>query len=114
MTFQSQAQTATGAALAESGELLPADATLIDVRSYAEYMGGHLPGALCLPLPQLEQEIAHKVPEHGRPVILYCATGARSELALGLMRQLGYTDAHNGGGAVQLAARLHKTLQRGL
>ena len=89
-------------------------ALLIDVRSYAEYMAGHLPGALCLPLPQLEHEVGHKVPDHQATVILYCATGARSEQALGLMQRLGYADVHNGGGALQLAQHLHLTLQPGM
>ena len=89
-------------------------ALLIDVRSYAEYMAGHLPGALCLPLPQLEHEVGHKLPDHQATVILYCATGARSEQALGLMQRLGYADAHNGGGALQLAQHLHLTLQPGM
>lgn len=94
--------------------LLPADALLIDVRSYAEYMAGHLPGARSLPLPLLEQEAAHKLPDKSVALILYCSTGARAEQALGLMQHMGYSQAINGGAAVHLAQRLRQPLQRGL
>lgn len=93
---------------------LPAQAQLIDVRSYAEYMSGHLPGARSLPLPLLEQEAAHKLPDKDAAVVLYCSTGARAEQALGLMQHMGYTQALNGGAAMALAQRLHLSLQPGL
>lgn len=93
---------------------LPELALLIDVRSYSEYLAGHLPDAHCVPLPQLGEQIAHLAPDLAAPIILYCASGARSEQALGLLQRQGYTDAHNGGGAVQLAQRLRRPLQAGL
>jgi len=93
---------------------LPAQALLIDVRSYAEFMSGHLPGAHSLPLPLLEQEVAHKLPDKQAAIILYCSTGARAEQALGLMQHMGYARACNGGAAVALAQRLHLALQPGL
>ncbi len=93
---------------------LPANATLIDVRSTNEYMAHHLPGALHMPLPQLAEEIVHKIPQRATPIILYCASGARSELALGQLQGMGYTDVHNGGGAIELADRLHMSLEAGL
>jgi len=93
---------------------LPQQATLVDVRSVSEYLSGHLPGAMSMPLPGIEQEIVHKLPLRATPLILYCASGARSEQALGLLRSLGYTDVHNGGGAVHLAQELGVQLQTGL
>lgn len=93
---------------------LPGGGLLLDVRSYAEYMNGHLPGALSLPLPRLEQEALQRLPDREAPIVLYCSTGARSEQALGLLLQLGYRDVRNGGTATGLARRLGQTLQRGL
>jgi len=93
---------------------LPATATLIDVRSNNEYMAGHLPGAINVPVTHIEQDILHKIPARATPIILYCASGARSEQALSMLQQLGYTDAHNGGGAVHLAKHLNLDLQPGL
>ncbi|MDN3922667.1 rhodanese-like domain-containing protein [Roseateles violae] len=114
MTLHAQGQPASAGAIDEEGAPLPANALLIDVRSYAEYMSGHLPGALSLPLPQLEQELVHKAPDPRQPIVVYCSTGARAEQALSLLQQLGYADAHNGGGAVLLSQRLRVPLRQGL
>jgi phage shock protein E len=93
---------------------LPADAILIDVRSYAEYMSGHIAQAHSLPLSHLEKEVVHKVPDRQAPVILYCSSGARSEQALGVMQHMGYSNAHNGGAATHLAVHLGRPIQPGL
>lgn len=93
---------------------LPLNALLIDVRSYAEFMAGHLPGAHCLPMPRLEEQIRLLATDAQTPLIVYCATGARAELALGLLQRLGYRQAHYGGSAVDLAKQLHTRLQPGM
>jgi rhodanese-related sulfurtransferase len=46
------------------------EVTLIDVRPAEEYLAGHLPGALSLPLPDLSERIAELPP--GRDVVAYC------------------------------------------
>jgi phage shock protein E len=93
---------------------MPPHPVLIDVRSYAEYMAGHLSGALCLPLSHLEHEMHNKVPDRQTPIIVYCSTGARSEQALGLLLRLGYSHVSNGGGAVELAEQMQMQLQPGM
>ncbi len=93
---------------------LPADTILIDVRSYAEYMGGHIVNALSVPLPQIEADVVHKVPDRAAPVIVYCSSGARSEQALGMMQHMGYSNVHNGGPAIHLAQHLGRPIQPGL
>ena len=93
---------------------LPDGALLIDVRSTAEYMSGHLEGAINLPLPQFETELPHRAPSRDTPVVVYCASGARSEQALGLMQHQGYTQAHNGGAATDLSRQLGRPIRPGL
>ena len=93
---------------------LPSDAILIDVRSYAEYMGGHIAEAHSVPLSHIEKEVVHKVPNRAAPVILYCSSGARSEQALGVMQHMGYSNVHNGGGATHLALHLGKQIRQGM
>ena len=92
-------------------DVLPAQALLIDVRSYAEYMGGHLAGAHCLPLPQLEQLVVRLAPDHGVPIILYCSSGGRAEQALGQMQHLGYSNVHNGGAVLALGKQLGRPIE---
>ncbi len=92
----------------------PADAVRIDVRSYAEFMTGHLPGAHSLPLPRLPElmPLLHVPPETA--LLVYCATGARAELAVAELKRLGWARTYYGGGALELSAHLHEPLLRGM
>jgi rhodanese-related sulfurtransferase len=60
---------------------------LVDVRSASEFAGGHLAGALSIPLDQIESRIADL--DCHRPVVLVCKTGLRSAIACNLLQQLG-------------------------
>ena len=92
---------------------LPANAQLIDVRSHAEFVTGHVDGAFNLPMDRFNHEIQRVVPDKATPVILYCRSGARSGHALSVMRQLGYQQVFNGGSVGALAMRLSKDIRRG-
>ena len=72
-------------------------AKLIDVRTPAEFADGHIPGAVNVPLQQIGS-IAAAVPEAATPLFVYCMSGARSQQAVGALKQMGYTDARNIGG----------------
>jgi|SRR5690606_31091216 phage shock protein E len=69
-------------------------ATILDVRTSAEFAQGHVKGAMNIPLDQLQRSTA-KVPK-GRPVITCCRSGARSGMAEGILRKAGF-EAYNGG-----------------
>jgi rhodanese-related sulfurtransferase len=47
-------------------------AQLLDVMSREEYEESHLPGAINVPLPELDEESAAQL-DRARPVIAYCA-----------------------------------------
>lgn len=64
------------------------EALLLDVRSAMEYREGHIPGARHLHAGRVVQ-YAHLVPRE-RPVIVYCATGARSCIAVSALQALGF------------------------
>jgi molybdopterin/thiamine biosynthesis adenylyltransferase/rhodanese-related sulfurtransferase len=82
-----------------------AGATLIDVREQVEWDAGHIPGAVFIPLGQLEQRIAAAVPDKGTEIILQCRSGARSGRGTALLQDLGYTNVVNlAGGILQWAA----------
>jgi len=53
---------------------------LLDVRSAAEFRSGHLPAALNIPHTELRQRLGEIPPD--RPLLVYCASGFRSYLAL--------------------------------
>jgi len=77
---------------------------LLDVRSRGEWAAGHLPGAVNLPLGELEQRL-DEVPR-GRPLIVQCQTGARAAIAVSLLkaRGLGEVVLYTGGFAEWSAA----------
>jgi molybdopterin/thiamine biosynthesis adenylyltransferase/rhodanese-related sulfurtransferase len=73
-----------------SGLLSDGDAVAVDVREQDEWDEGHLPGAVHVPRGFLEQRIEQAAPDRRKPVILYCAGGARSALAAKTLEELGY------------------------
>jgi phage shock protein E len=78
-------------------DLVTNGARLIDVRSPEEFASGALPGAINVPVQAVAQQIqAHAQP--GDTIVLYCKSGARSDVAARLLRQAGYAKSYNLGG----------------
>ncbi len=55
----------------EVQQLLTAGAQLIEVLPPAEYEDEHLPGAISIPLKELDRKTTGQL-DRGRPVIVYC------------------------------------------
>jgi molybdopterin/thiamine biosynthesis adenylyltransferase/rhodanese-related sulfurtransferase len=64
----------------------------LDVRERDEWDEGHIPGALHIPRGNLESRIEGSAPDRERPVVVYCAAGARSAFAAKTLEELGYTN----------------------
>jgi rhodanese-related sulfurtransferase len=79
---------------------LSAGATVVDVRSPGEFRAAAYRGARNIPLPELGARLA-EIPRD-RPVVLYCASGARSALAASVLRRAGFADVVNAGGLADL------------
>ena len=82
------------------------DAPVLDVRTPAEFAGGHLAGAANVDVmaPDFRQRIeAMDLPASG-PVYLYCRSGNRSGTAANILRQMGHEGAVNIGGYDALVA----------
>jgi rhodanese-related sulfurtransferase len=78
----------------EARRLVAAGARLVDVRSPEEFGNGHLPGAVNLPVHELDRRMAEVGPRDGE-LILYCRSGRRSAKAAALLRAHGFTKVHN-------------------
>ena len=70
--------------------------TALDVRSPAEWSAGHLPDALNIPLGDLERRL-DEIPR-GRPIVVYCQSGARAGMAAALLRAHGVPEVGVYGG----------------
>lgn len=97
--------TATPAAVAA---LLKQDARIIDVRTPEEYRNGHLPGAHNLPLAELGRHIGRIAPDKHQPLLLHCASGARSAAGKQALERLGYANVHNLGSYPRARALLDR------
>jgi molybdopterin/thiamine biosynthesis adenylyltransferase/rhodanese-related sulfurtransferase len=74
---------------------------LVDIRESIEWDEGHVPGAVHVPRGHLESRIEAALPERDRPVVLYCAGGTRSALAVRQLEELGYSDVVSMSGGFQ-------------
>jgi phage shock protein E len=78
-------------------EKIGAGAKIVDVRSPAEFKDGAYPGAVNIPLPLIPLRMKELEPR-STPLVLYCASGARSGQAMRFLKQNGFTDVINAGG----------------
>jgi rhodanese-related sulfurtransferase len=61
---------------------------LVDVREYAEFASGRIPGARLLPLGELQRGAAEL--DRSRPVVCVCRSGKRSAQAVEKLAALGF------------------------
>ena len=82
------------------------EVVIVDVRARSEWEAGHIPGAVHIPLPELEARLA-EVPE-GREVVMQCQGGGRSAIAASLVQARGRASVANlsGGYGAWMAAGL--------
>lgn len=73
------------------------DYILLDVRSAEEYDGGHIPGAICIPVETIT-EAPEELSDFDQMLLIYCRSGRRSKLAAQKLASLGYTDVLEFGG----------------
>ena len=72
---------------------------VIDVRSRLEFWLGHLDGATCIPVGKLADALPKRGDvTTGTRILVYCASGARSAVAVGVLKSLGYRKVTDGGG----------------
>jgi rhodanese-related sulfurtransferase len=69
--------------------------TILDVRSYEEFIGGHVAGSFNIPLQEIQHRM-QEIHELETPFILCCASGNRSEQAQVFLTAHGI-ECYNGG-----------------
>ncbi|MDT0686463.1 rhodanese-like domain-containing protein, partial [Autumnicola psychrophila] len=75
-------------------QLLKEGGVIVDVRSNAEYAGGHINGAKNIPLQGLSSSTA-MLKDKSKPIITCCASGMRSASAKSVLQSKGYTNVYN-------------------
>jgi len=77
------------------GQLITDGALIMDVRSPAEYAGGHIKKSVNVPLGTVEAYC--KKLDKNKPVITCCASGMRSAAAKSTLKARGFLQVYNGG-----------------
>ena len=87
-------------------------AVVVDVSEIEEFAAGHVGGAKNVPFGQLEEKLPAAVKNKALPVILVCATGARSNRAVAVAKKLGYEQAQALGGGLKAWKEANLPLER--
>lgn len=85
------------------------DTLFIDVREPDEYAAGHVEGALNIPPAELLKgaEPLQGLPKD-TPLVLYCRSGSRSNVAIHILHDQGFTNLTNGVNKEQVEARFKR------
>jgi phage shock protein E len=74
---------------------LQSGALVVDVRTPEEFRGGHLRGAVNVPLGELAEELPRQVKDRNQVLLLHCLSGGRSGIATRRLKSLGYPNSFN-------------------
>jgi rhodanese-related sulfurtransferase len=79
---------------AEARQLVANGARLVDVRTPQEFASAHLPGAVNIPVQELDRRMAELGPKD-EPIVLYCRSGSRSAYAARMLHGAGYSAVYD-------------------
>jgi len=79
---------------AEARRLVEGGARLVDVRTPEEFAGGHIEGAVNIPVQELDRRMSELGPKDAA-IVVYCRSGARSAQAANMLKSAGYGSVHN-------------------
>ena len=65
---------------------------ILDVRSEDEYLAGHVPGAILVPVKSLAEHLDNLKAHEKDTVVLYCQSGRRASNAATLLEDAGFRD----------------------
>ena len=86
-------------------------AQVVDVRSAGEFDLGHIPGAINLPVEQVQPGAASW--DRAVTYVVYCATGSRSAVAVQTMQAMGFKNIdHFASGIQAWAGKLESGAQK--
>lgn len=78
----------------EARKLVAGGARLLDVRTPGEFASGHIPGAINVPVQELERRLA-EVGGKDQEIVIYCRSGNRSATAKRMLAQAGFSKLHD-------------------
>ena len=101
-----------GALSNNSPEEIPEGCLLIDVRSPGEFASGYLEDSINLPLGCSQSDIQAACKDLDATIVVYCASGMRSESFKNQLESLGFKNVTNAGGISSVAMKTGKRVLR--
>jgi len=77
-------------------ENIKLDKLIIDVCEPLEFKLSHVKGAINIPLSKLDSSSNLEDIDKETPIVLYCKSGQRANMALARLQSLGFTNLTNG------------------
>ena len=75
-------------------------AVIVDVREDSEWSEQHIPGAIHIPLAQLNERLSELKQYKDSPVITQCRSGRRSAQAFDVLKSAGFSKVYNMDGGI--------------
>jgi phage shock protein E len=97
-----ESPTVTNITAEEGKTMMEEDPTiiLVDVRTEAEFAEEHIPGALLVPVDELESLTPEMMSDKEATYIIYCRSGNRSATAAKQLIEMGYQNIYDMGGII--------------
>jgi len=76
------------------------EAIIVDVREDTEWNEQHIPGAIHIPLAQLNERLSELKQYKDSPVITQCRSGRRSAQAFDVLKSAGFSKVYNMDGGI--------------
>ena len=73
---------------------------ILDVRTFSEFYGGHIPGAICVPNENITDKMPPELPDKHQLILIYCRSGNRSKQAAQKLADMGYDNILEFGGII--------------
>jgi rhodanese-related sulfurtransferase len=84
---------------------------ILDVRSAEEYQQGHIQGALNIAYDQLQHSSAQLNKYKKHPIVVYCRSGRRAQIAYQVLQQQGFSQIIDLKGHINLWQQYQYPLQ---
>ena len=83
--------------IAEAKEIIAEDTDLLilDTRTQEEYDAGHIEGAILIPYNKIEINLEQLDGFEDKPILVYCRTGSRSEIAVDTLIENGFNKIYH-------------------
>jgi rhodanese-related sulfurtransferase len=84
----------------QAREKLDSGAFFLDVREIGEWSAARIPGAVLVPLNQLQAKL-DEIPRD-KEIVVVCASGSRSKMALDILRKEGFEKSSSMSGGIRI------------